>query len=150
MREAKGFMKFFPNMFAKVILAVALGLFAAAMPTAAQSSKIPDWQTAASGGIKFEVASVKQNTSDTKAQRSNVDWSDQPSFTPTGSLFSTTNLRLIQYISFAYELTIEEYIAVQPQLPKWVNTDRFDIEARAVGNPTKDQYRLMMQALLAD
>jgi uncharacterized protein (TIGR03435 family) len=57
---------------------------------------------------------------------------------------------LIQYISFAYKLTIEQYIAAQSQMPKWVNTDRFDIEAHGAGNPTKDQYRLMMQALLAD
>ena len=37
-----------------------------------------------------------------------------------------------------------------PELPKWAVTDRFDIQARAPGNPTKDQMRLMMQSLLAD
>jgi uncharacterized protein (TIGR03435 family) len=36
------------------------------------------------------------------------------------------------------------------QLPKWVSTEFFEIEARAEGNPTKDQMRLMMQSLLAD
>ena len=35
-------------------------------------------------------------------------------------------------------------------LPKWVTTDRYSIDARAAGNPTKDQMRLMMQSLLAD
>ncbi len=36
-------------------------------------------------------------------------------------------------------------------LPKWVAEDRFDIQAKAAeANPTKDQMRLMMQALLAD
>jgi uncharacterized protein (TIGR03435 family) len=35
------------------------------------------------------------------------------------------------------------------QLPKSLTID-FDIEARAPGNPTKDQMRLMMQSLLAD
>jgi bla regulator protein blaR1 len=35
-------------------------------------------------------------------------------------------------------------------LPKWVSTDRFEIQARAAGTPTKDQMRLMMQSLLAD
>ena len=35
-------------------------------------------------------------------------------------------------------------------LPKWVSTDAFEIQARAPGNPTKDQMRLMMQALLAE
>ena len=32
----------------------------------------------------------------------------------------------------------------------WTTEDRFDIEARAPGNPTKADYRLMMQSLLAD
>jgi bla regulator protein blaR1 len=35
-------------------------------------------------------------------------------------------------------------------LPKWFDTDVFQIEARAAGNPTKDQMRLMMQSLLAE
>ena len=36
-------------------------------------------------------------------------------------------------------------------LPKWVADDRFDIQAKApVASPTKDQMRLMMQALLAE
>ena len=143
-------MKLLSNWLALVTLAVTLSLCAATTPTAAQSSTIPDWKTAAGGKMSFDVASVKQNTSDTRAQHTNVDWSDQPFFTPTGGLFSTTNLRLIQYIVFAYKLPIDQYIAVQSQVPKWVNSDRFDIEAHATGNPTKDQYRLMMQALLAD
>jgi uncharacterized protein (TIGR03435 family) len=36
------------------------------------------------------------------------------------------------------------------QLPKWIQSDRFAIEARADRLPTKDQIRLMMQSLLAD
>jgi uncharacterized protein (TIGR03435 family) len=36
------------------------------------------------------------------------------------------------------------------QLPKWATRDSFEIDARAVGNPTKDQMRLMMQSLLAE
>lgn len=35
------------------------------------------------------------------------------------------------------------------KLPGWVETDRFDIEATAPLHVTKDQYRLMTQALLA-
>jgi uncharacterized protein (TIGR03435 family) len=34
--------------------------------------------------------------------------------------------------------------------PKWVATERFTIEARAPSNTTKDQFRPMMQTLLAD
>jgi uncharacterized protein (TIGR03435 family) len=41
---------------------------------------------------------------------------------------------------------------LKPQLPRWVwaNTENFDIEAQAKGNPTKEQMRLMMQSLLVD
>jgi uncharacterized protein (TIGR03435 family) len=37
-----------------------------------------------------------------------------------------------------------------PGLPKWANSERFDIQARSQGNPSKDEMRLMMRALLAD
>jgi uncharacterized protein (TIGR03435 family) len=40
--------------------------------------------------------------------------------------------------------------SLDSQLPSWAKTDRFDIEARAPGNPTKDEMRLMMRAVLAD
>jgi uncharacterized protein (TIGR03435 family) len=35
-------------------------------------------------------------------------------------------------------------------LPRWVYNERFDIEARANGEPPKDQMRLMMRSLLKD
>ena len=62
-----------------------------------------------------------------------------------------TNIPLLQYLIFAYKLnTVDEIQSVQSQFPKWANTNRYDIEAKGPGNPTKDQMRLMMQALLAD
>jgi uncharacterized protein (TIGR03435 family) len=36
------------------------------------------------------------------------------------------------------------------QMPEWVLTERYAIEARADGTSTKDQMRLMMQSLLAE
>jgi uncharacterized protein (TIGR03435 family) len=51
---------------------------------------------------------------------------------------------------FAFKLTPSQVQSVLSQLPKWATTDRYDIQARVAGNPTKDQFRLMMQALLAD
>lgn len=36
------------------------------------------------------------------------------------------------------------------QLPKWVRDGDYVIDAKAEGNPTKDQMRVMMQSLLAD
>jgi uncharacterized protein (TIGR03435 family) len=112
--------------------------------TTAQSGA-PDWQTAAGGKMAFEVASVKPTK--------------KPRFPPTsfplgtgnakpqGGRFSAT-LPLVLFVAFAYKLPAAE---IGRPLPKGLSMDDlFEIEARAPGNPTKDQMRLMMQALLAD
>jgi uncharacterized protein (TIGR03435 family) len=85
-------------------------------------------------------------------------------FTPHGSYFAATNQPLWHYIAFAYNLSGTEELALRfnyfaglsSKAPAWVtggfdvSADRFDITARSDGRPTKDQMRLMMQALLAD
>ena len=70
--------------------------------------------------------------------------------TPASGRLSGTNVRLIAYLYFAYQLTGNQLQLLMPQLPKWVISDHFDIQAHADGNPSKDQMRLMMQSLLAD
>lgn len=59
---------------------------------------------------------------------------------------------LESYIEFAYKImpAREQTETMLAHLPKWVATDRFVIQAKAEGKPTKDQMRLMMQSLLAD
>jgi uncharacterized protein (TIGR03435 family) len=98
--------------------------------------------------LEFEVASVRQNKTNDKASM-NVDPTPGDGMVPTGGLYAARNIVLVQYIVFAYKLTDRQLQSVVSQVP-WVSEDRFDIEARAEGNPTKDQYRLMMQSLLAD
>ncbi|HVV46868.1 MAG TPA: TIGR03435 family protein, partial [Bryobacteraceae bacterium] len=71
-------------------------------------------------------------------------------YTPSGGLFSATNFPLVTYIFFAYGLMGNQAHLLAPQLPAWVMKDRFDIQARAAGNPGKDEMRLMMRSLLAD
>jgi uncharacterized protein (TIGR03435 family) len=100
------------------------------------------------GKLEFEVASVRQNKTNDKASM-NVDPTPGDSMVSTGGLYSARNIVLVQYIAFAYKLTNRQLQSVVSQVP-WVSEDRFDIEARAEGNPTKDQYRLMMRSLLAD
>jgi len=71
---------------------------------------------------------------------------------PTGGLF-TANHPLYMYIVFAYKLmpSHEQEKALLDSLPKWASTQLFTVHARAASsNPTKDQYRLMMQSLLAN
>lgn len=105
------------------------------------SALIPDWRPHAGSKQEFEVASVKQNKSDIDGSM-NVD-------TKGGSI-SGSNVRLIAYIYFAYNVTGNQFQLLMPQLPKWVVDDRFDIQARANGNPTRDQMRLMLRHLLSD
>ena len=117
---------------------------------AAQSPAVPQWQTAAGGKMAFDVTSVKQDTADPSTARSNVPLDPTNVSTPSGGLLAAANFPLPAYIAFAYKLNEAEMHAVQSQLPEWANTNRYDIQAKAEGNPTKDQMRLMMQALLAD
>ena len=123
-----------------MILPVAVGI--ADAPLGAQSSSVPDWQTAAGGKRAFEVASVRP----AKGVRPPNFPLDPGDAKTTGGRLSGT-LPLMVCIGFAYKLNIGD---ISTQLPKAFPKDLFDIEARAPGNPTKDQMRLMMQSLLAD
>jgi len=110
-----------------------------------------DWEKAAGGKMSFEVASVKRDTSG-QSVRPNFPLSADDNYHPTGGLLSA-DFPVRVYITFAYRLTFaQNQLFLGPQLPKWADQDRFDIQARAAAgtNPTKDQMRLMMQSLLAD
>lgn len=113
----------------------------------------PDWETAAGGRMSFEVVSVresKQAHGSNSQPTSNVPLDPGAAYTPTGGLLQATNTPLISYIAFAYRLNLSQSQAVEKQLPKWATSKQYDIQARAAGNPAKDQLRLMMQSLLAD
>ena len=100
--------------------------------------------------MSFEVAAVKQDTGPFRPPNFPLDAGD--AYTVTGGRFSA-DFALSTYVSFAYKLslTLEQRQAMIANLPKWVAEDRFDIQAKATeANPTKDQMRLMMQALLAE
>src|ERR1700735_1230340 len=102
---------------------------------------------AAPGSLEFEVASVKPNKTGNPASRTNVPLGPGTLFTPTGGRFSVVNYNVYAFIGFAYKLTGDQDQALQAQLPSWVFSDHFDIEARAAGNPTKDEMRLMVGSL---
>lgn len=115
------------------------------------SNDMPTWQKAAGGKLEFEVVSVRQDTSNVFKPPSFAISADDGSPPPAGLFHS--DFPLTVYIEFAYKLWLssEQVDAMLAPLPKWVNTDRFLIEARyPTDKPTKDQVRLMMQALLAD
>jgi uncharacterized protein (TIGR03435 family) len=132
---------------AAIVLSVVVGVLDA-REGHAQSSTAALSPSPIEKKLEFEVASVRQNKTNDKASM-NVDPTPGDGMVPTGGLYSARNIVLAQYIAFAYKLTNQQLRSVVSQVP-WVSEDRFDIEARAEGNPTKDQYRLMMQSLLAD
>jgi uncharacterized protein (TIGR03435 family) len=101
------------------------------------------------GERAFDVASVKLATGDFRPPLFALDNGD--AFAATGGRFFA-QFPLITYIGFAWKIrpTREQHEAMLANLPKWITTDRYEIEARAAGNPTKDQMRLMVQSLLAE
>jgi len=109
----------------------------------------PNWQTAAGGKRAFEVASVKIDAGPFRPPNFPLDPGD--AYRPVGGRFSA-DFPLSTYITFAYKLSLssDQRQAMLAHLPDWVSTDRYAIEARAEGNPTKDQMRLMVQSLLAE
>jgi uncharacterized protein (TIGR03435 family) len=110
---------------------------------------VPDWQKAAGGTMAFEVASVRLDKGTFRPPSFPLS-PDEAFREPNGRFHA--DFALPVYLEFAYKiwLTGEERRAVLANWPAWVKTDRFDIEATAPLHATKDQYRLMMQALLAE
>ncbi len=64
----------------------------------------------------------------------------------TGGLFRAINQPMIACVRFVYRLGQGDL----QDLPRWVYNDRFDIEARANGDPTRDQMRLLLRSLLIE
>lgn len=116
-----------------------------------QTSTADRWETEAGGKMAFDVASVRQDKLSAKPV-SNVKLNNaREAYPPNGGIFWARNYTLLAYIAFAYKLSEQQAFILFPSLPAWVTTDRFDIEAKSDNHsPTKDQMRLMLQALLED
>jgi len=115
----------------------------------AQITDVPEWQILAGGKNEFEVATVKPSKPGTPFGSSvSLDAAEGP---PVGSLFRA-NAPLMAYLLFAYKISDSNQArSIYDKLPAWAKAPQFfHIEGRAEGNPTRDQLRLMVQALLAD
>ena len=85
----------------------------------------------------FEAATLRPNTS------GYAGWRLQPQ--PGGRL-TGTNVPAAALIRFAYNLPDFQISGG----PGWLASDRFDVEAKAEGDPPIDQKRLMLRTLLAE
>jgi bla regulator protein blaR1 len=123
----------------------------ATLAIAIRAQDATDWQTRAGGKMAFDVASIKPSKGAFAPSNFPLDASNEYGAT-NGRL--TADAMLATYIEFAYKVWGTEVQNREfSHLPKWVasDTERYTVDARAAtGNPTKDQMRLMVQALLAD
>lgn len=99
--------------------------------------------------LNFDVASIRQNKTGAPPY-SNFPLGPGPVFGAKGGLLIAKNQTLLGYIFFAFKPDLLQSQQFQRQLPEWVKTTSYDIEARASGSPTKDDMRLMMQSLLEE
>lgn len=131
-------------------------LFPVAMMTLVFAAPIPAHPQSGTGTtekIRFEVASVTRNKADPSQKHpsdSNFPLGPGDAYAKTVGLFTATNMSLLTYIDFALKVTPDQGQALQARLPEWVKSERFDIQARAQGEPTKDQMRLMLRSLLEE
>jgi uncharacterized protein (TIGR03435 family) len=91
----------------------------------------------AQSNLSFEVASVKQNISGQRGE------SLPP---PKGGRFTATNVSLLHLIDYAYH--VQEFQVVGAD--GWLNSERYDVVAKASDNAPEGQVRLMVQSLLTD
>jgi bla regulator protein blaR1 len=116
----------------------------------AQPPYTPAWQRAAGTKMAFEAASIHVAEPGPFLPPSFELGIEDTAVPPGGRFFASFALE--DYIEFAYKVmpTPEQREVLLAALPRWAKTQYFVIQAEAPGDPTKDQMRLMMQALLAD
>ncbi len=93
---------------------------------------------AADANPSFEVATIKPGKPDTPGV----------GFRLNGRNFSTINTTLSNLITFAYGLHARQIVGA----PEWIEKDKYDISAKpdGEGQPSADQWKVMIQKLLAD
>jgi uncharacterized protein (TIGR03435 family) len=114
---------------------------AALLGTAVVAAQAPD----GGSNLSFDTATVKPST---LPKLPDFPLDVRNAKTKGGHLDAA--FPLFNFIAFACKLNAAEARAALSQAPKWVAEDRFEINATAKGDPTKDQLRVMMQTLLSD
>jgi len=109
---------------------LAVFVLAAALP--GPQVKVVDGQN-----VAFEVVSIKPHKVDERGARIGL----QP-----GGRWVMVNVTTAGLIMTAYPSKTSELVGA----PAWVNSERFDIDARAAFEPNPEQERTMLRALLVD
>jgi uncharacterized protein (TIGR03435 family) len=91
--------------------------------------------------LAFEAASIKPNASG--------DWRRAMGPAP-GGRFMATNVPARDLIAYAYGISQDSVSFRIVGGPKWIDEDRFDVNANVTGTWTPQQMREMMRTLMAD
>lgn len=97
------------------------------IPSRAQSSAKP----------QFEVASIKQRTDGASTSACCLG---------AGGRLNIKNQRISNVIGFAWTMKYYQLVGG----PSWLESDRFDIEAKAEGSSSQDEMKQMLQSLLEE
>jgi uncharacterized protein (TIGR03435 family) len=84
----------------------------------------------------FDVVSIKRSPPDASGFSYGVR--------PGG--WSMSNASIATLIRSAYPTPVSELISA----PEWLTSERYEVTAKAAGNPTRDEVTLMLRALLAE
>jgi bla regulator protein blaR1 len=125
----------------KKMTLASIGLAALAAPVLIGMLNAPIIDAQSPTGTHFDVASVKP----TSQQGPDIQGLGSVQILPGGRLFAEKAL-LRYFIQNAYGIKPFQISGG----PAWINSAHYDIDAKAEGNPSPSQMRLMMQALLEE
>jgi len=135
--------------FSKKLLLTAAGIAAVAAPigrgilnparSSAQSPSAPTSSAAAPSSLKFEVASLKPSQPNEPGP-----YGIRPA--PGGERYLASNVTLKLMIMVAYRVKDSQVAGG----PAWMNTDRYDMNAKAERPSSVEDLHLMLQDLLAE
>src|SRR5579862_5034964 len=94
--------------------------------------------------IRFEVASVKPSPPPAAGRSTNYHMNGGPG-TPDPNRFACENFDLASLITLAYDIPSYRLSA-----PSWIRDAKFNIVANVPSGSTKEQFRLMLENLLAE
>jgi uncharacterized protein (TIGR03435 family) len=125
-----------------------------ALPVSSERESRVTYVSPMAGGGAFQVVSIAQSGAGGKGtegqQTSSTAVYPGVANLAIGGTFKATNTSLLTYISFAYNLAPHDVQWLSRQLPEWAKSQRYDIWGTALGNPGRNEIRLMMRSILAE
>ncbi|HEV2645396.1 MAG TPA: TIGR03435 family protein [Acidobacteriaceae bacterium] len=126
------------RVFAGITLLAGLFGTSSAQPVKTQPSAPPSAAAGAAPPLVFELADVHPS-----APRKNAYMNGAP---PHAGRFRVRNASIVDLVSIAYSIDSGKVLGG----PSWLDTNRYDVSAKAPATTSDDDLKLMLRALLAD